>query len=136
METPLLSADGLEILDDAECRTLLAQHDIGRVIVVTGGAAAVFPVSYGMVSGDIVFFTGVGTKFREAARSALVSFEVDSIDSTTRTGWSVLVVGTATLASPSLTARAAAVGICPWAAGARHHAVRIRPDFISGRRLA
>src|SRR3954469_24828209 len=134
MDIDAFETEGLEILDEAECRSLLELHHVGRVIVVVEGAAAVFPVNYGIVGGDIVFFTGEGTKLRVANRSALVTFEVDAIDLASHTGWSVMVVGTAELASPSVATWARSIGVFPWAVGDRHHAVRIRPEMISGRR--
>jgi nitroimidazol reductase NimA-like FMN-containing flavoprotein (pyridoxamine 5'-phosphate oxidase superfamily) len=126
---------GLEILSEAECRHLLAQAAVGRVAVVRDGVAAIFPVNYGMVGGDVVFFTGEGTKLVAAQEGALVSFEVDVVDLDERLGWSVLVVGMASLASPSATRQAEAVGVYPWAAGGRSRAVRIRPEMITGRRI-
>src|SRR5438132_12916500 len=117
MDIDVFEAEGLAILDDAECRSLLELHHVGRVIVVTGAAAAIFPVNYGMVGGDIVFFTGEGTKLREASRSALVTFEVDAIDLAAHTGWSVMAVGTAERASEGVANRAKAIGVFPWAAG-------------------
>src|SRR5436190_12421372 len=109
MDIDGLQSEGLEILDESECRSLLELQRVGRVIVVVEGAAAVFPVNYGVVGGDIVFFTGQGTKLREAARSGLVTFEVDAIDLASCTGWSVMVVGTAELASPAFATRAKAI---------------------------
>lgn len=36
--------EGLELLDDTECRALLATVPIGRVAVTTNGLPAMFPV--------------------------------------------------------------------------------------------
>jgi len=135
IDSELFAAEGLEILDEPQCRALLAEEHIGRVVIVTGGVAAVFPVNYGIVGGDIVYFTSEGTKLRHAAAPSAVSFEVDVVDLAHHTGWSVLVVGTASLASPDLASRAEALGVYPWAAGQRHYAVRIRPEMITGRRI-
>jgi nitroimidazol reductase NimA-like FMN-containing flavoprotein (pyridoxamine 5'-phosphate oxidase superfamily) len=131
----LFAEDGLELLDERECRQLLEEQTIGRVVIVTGGVAAVFPVSYKVVGGDIVYFTGEGTKLRHAVEPTTVSFEVDDFDAVARSGWSVLVVGEATEASGTLARRAESLGVVPWAAGPRHHAVRIRPEMITGRRI-
>ena len=130
-----LMADGLEILDEAECRRLLAQARVGRVIIVRGTVPAVFPVCYVVVGGDIVFFTGTGTKLAAALAGMVVSFEADEVDFDHEVGWSVLAVGPATLASHVAADRARSLGCVPWAAGSRHHAVRIRPEFLSGRRI-
>jgi nitroimidazol reductase NimA-like FMN-containing flavoprotein (pyridoxamine 5'-phosphate oxidase superfamily) len=82
-----------------------------------------------------MFFTGPGTKLDAAQEGRMVSFEVDEIDPLAEQGWSVLVVGRAELASDASRARAQAVGLYPWAAGDRRSLVRIRPEFVSGRRV-
>src|SRR4051794_39252721 len=131
-----LNDDGIDILTEGECRRLLTQARVGRVVIATGGIAVVFPVNYGVIGGDILFFTGDGTKMHAAAAGTTVTFEVDSIDVEQESGWSVLVVGEASIAEPRLKARAAAIGIYPWASGQRHRLVRVRPDVVTGRRIA
>ena len=64
-----------------------------------------------------------------------MAFEADDIDAVARLGWSVLAVGPATLVGSATRARVEALGLFPWAAGMRHRLVRIRPEFLSGRRL-
>jgi len=130
-----LADEGLEILDDDECLRLLATTAIGRVAISFGELAAVLPVRFALVGSDIVFFTGEGTKLDAARAGRMVSFEVDHFEPEGHDGWSVLVTGSCTLAAASLVARAEALGLYPWAAGNRHRLVRIRPDFLSGRRL-
>jgi uncharacterized protein len=126
--------EGLELLGEEECLRLLESAQIGRVAICSGEVAAVFPVTFAMVGGEIVFFTGNGTKLEAAKEGRTVSFEVDEIDPVER-GWSVLAVGQATLAGPALMARAVALGLYPWVAGERHNLVKIRPTFLSGRRI-
>src|SRR5690606_4123134 len=83
---------GLEIIDPDECRRLLATEDVGRLAIVDGSTPLVFPVNYALDGDAVVFRTVPGTKLALGPRGA-VSFEVDAIDRTARTGWSVLVVG-------------------------------------------
>jgi nitroimidazol reductase NimA-like FMN-containing flavoprotein (pyridoxamine 5'-phosphate oxidase superfamily) len=130
-----LADEGLEILDEPECFRLIETVRVGRVVITRGGIAAVFPVTFTTVSGDIMFFTGPGTKLDAAQEGRMVSFEVDEIDPLAEQGWSVLVVGRAELASDGSKARAEALGLYPWAAGDRRSLVRIRPEFVSGRRV-
>jgi uncharacterized protein len=132
---PSLVYQGLEILSDGECRDLLASRRVGRVVLSTGAVPQVFPVNFVMVGGDVVFFTGEGAKLTAALTGATVTFQVDHVDLDRREGWSVLAVGTASLASDELADRAHALGCWPWAAGDRHRAVRVRPEFLSGRRI-
>ena len=61
-----MSSYGLEVLSDAECRTLLAGQDVGRVAVANGGPA-ILPVVYALLDGDVVFRTAPGEKLIAAA---------------------------------------------------------------------
>jgi nitroimidazol reductase NimA-like FMN-containing flavoprotein (pyridoxamine 5'-phosphate oxidase superfamily) len=127
---------GLEILDEDECLRLLRMARVGRVAITIGAAAAILPVNFVMVGGDIMFFTGPGTKLDAARAGSMVSFEADEVDADSCIGWSVLAVGRAELTDGTLRPRVEALGLCPWAAGQRHDLVRIRPTFLSGRRIA
>lgn len=129
--------EDLELLDEDACLALLATTGIGRVAVTLGALPAVLPVNFGLLDGDIVFWTGEGTKLRAAVTNAVVGFEADVIDPEERTGWSVLAVGRAVeIRDPDTLARARALGIRPWtAASSRSHAVLVHPEFVSGRRI-
>jgi nitroimidazol reductase NimA-like FMN-containing flavoprotein (pyridoxamine 5'-phosphate oxidase superfamily) len=133
-ETGLVDS-GLEILDDNECIRLLQTARIGRVAVNIGDATAVLPVNFVMLGADILFFTGTGVKLNAALSATAVSFEADEIDVGAHTGWSVLAVGNAERTDGRLRPRVEALGLYPWAAGQRPHLVRIRPTFLSGRRV-
>jgi len=126
---------GLEILDTSECTRLLHTTQIGRVAISLGEVAAVLPVNYVMLGSDIMFFTGPGVKLNAALAASTVTFEADQIDVTARTGWSVIASGRAERTDGSWRPRVEALGLYPWAAGDRHHLVRIRPTFLSGRRI-
>jgi len=129
--------NGLELLDEEECRRLLGTAEIGRIALSVGEGAvpAVLPVNYRMVGTNVMFFTGPGLKLTAAQHDRTVAFEVDDIDPVAQTGWSVLVVGSVSRADAIDRARAEALGLYPWAAGDHHELVRIRPVFLSGRRI-
>jgi uncharacterized protein len=127
--------EGLEILSDQECLRLLETVRVGRVAICMGSIPAVLPVTFALVGGEVMFFTGSGIKHNAAMRSQSVAFEVDDIDVDHECGWSVLVVGPMVDAGPASTVRAEALGLYPWAPGHRRHLVRIRPEMISGRRI-
>ena len=128
--------EGLEILSDDECHTLLEIGRIGRVAVTVGDVSVIFPVNYALLDGDIVFRTSSGTKLAAAMRRATVSFEVDRIDAVFEDGWSVLVVGTAVeVDDDKELERVRGLELRTWAEGPREHVVRIRADFLSGRRI-
>jgi nitroimidazol reductase NimA-like FMN-containing flavoprotein (pyridoxamine 5'-phosphate oxidase superfamily) len=127
--------EGLEILDESECLRLLGTVRVGRVAINRGAIPVVLPVTFALVGGDIMFFTGTGTKLNAALEGGPVAFEVDDIDVDAESGWSVLVVGRAVPADGWSRAQAEALGLYAWAAGERHHLVRIRREFVSGRRV-
>jgi nitroimidazol reductase NimA-like FMN-containing flavoprotein (pyridoxamine 5'-phosphate oxidase superfamily) len=133
---PLLD-DGLEILSEEECRALLGQGRVGRVAITFGALPAVLPVNYSLLDGAIVFLTGEGTKLRAALKRAVVAFEVDEIDVPGRRGWSVLAVGMASeITDEDELARARQLNLRPLAGGDRSHFVQVRPQLLSGRRIA
>jgi nitroimidazol reductase NimA-like FMN-containing flavoprotein (pyridoxamine 5'-phosphate oxidase superfamily) len=135
-EDSLESEDGLEVLPEAECRTLLAGARVGRVAVTIRAMPAVFPVNFALLDGDVVFLTAEGTKLRAALERAVVAFEIDEIHDADKTGWSVFVVGhSSVIGHAAELERARALGIRPWAPGLRNHFVRVQTELISGRRI-
>jgi nitroimidazol reductase NimA-like FMN-containing flavoprotein (pyridoxamine 5'-phosphate oxidase superfamily) len=87
----------IDPLSEAECRRLLAQHTLGRVGITSGGLPLILPVHYVYDDGAIVFRTGPGTKLRAAANGDVLAFEVDTYDAGSGRGWSVMVLGRATV---------------------------------------
>src|ERR1700736_6063678 len=131
-----MELNGMEVLSEQQCRRLLSQERVGRVAVSDGELATVFPVNYSVVSDEILFFTGEGTKLRAATLNARVTFEVDHIDPFAKAGWSVLVVGLAReVTEPVVVAGARASGLRPWARGDRAHLVALTTELVSGRRV-
>lgn len=131
-EVVALLDEGLEILEESDCRALLASRSVGRVAVTIAALPAIFPVNYVVADGDIYFRTGEGTKLRVALVGAIVAFQVDHIDEVQRAGWSVQVVGPA----EEVTDADVAPPVSPWAPGLRDHIVRIRPELLTGRAIA
>jgi nitroimidazol reductase NimA-like FMN-containing flavoprotein (pyridoxamine 5'-phosphate oxidase superfamily) len=126
---------GLELLTERECFALAALRPIGRVAVSVGALPAVFPVNFCLVGRDVLFRTAAGTKLDAALQESVVAFEVDDFDAEGHLGWSVLVVGKATELRPIELARLEPLPLRAWADGARGHVVRIRTEFVSGRRI-
>lgn len=135
--TPSTDYGGLEILDLDECLQLLASEPVGRIAFVHGGAPMVLPVNHRVEGRTVVFRTDIGSKLSAAVMERAVAFEVDSYDDHDRSGWSVLVRGTAvTVDDPGAVAELEGLDLSPWArTGDRVHWVRIHPDEISGRRV-
>ena len=67
---------------------------------------------------------------------AVVAFEVDEVDPVQRTGWSVMVVGRASIVEhPDDLELARALPLDPWALEGGDHFVRIRTHRITGREV-
>jgi nitroimidazol reductase NimA-like FMN-containing flavoprotein (pyridoxamine 5'-phosphate oxidase superfamily) len=115
---------------------LVAQGEVGRVGVTIGGVPAIFPVTYALLDGAIVFRTSPGAKLSAATAGNVVAFEVDHYERQGRVGWSVLIVGQCEVVHDlDVTFEVLQAGLEPWAEGRRPKLVRIKRDFISGRRL-
>lgn len=101
------------------------------------GEPLVLPVNHAYVDGAVVFRTSVGEKLAAAQRGAPMSFEVDDWDAATRSGWSVVVRGTAEVVyEPEIVERYESLGLVSWASpGHEARWVRIRPTEVTGRAL-
>jgi nitroimidazol reductase NimA-like FMN-containing flavoprotein (pyridoxamine 5'-phosphate oxidase superfamily) len=126
---------GLELLTEADCLALAAHRPIGRVAVSVGALPAVFPVNFCFLGRDVVFRTAQGMKLAAALRGTVVAFEVDDFDVEGHRGWSVLIVGTASEIPVEELAELEPLPVRAWAHGQRTHVVRIRSEFVSGRRI-
>lgn len=132
----MLVDHGLELLSEEDAWGLLAGGDVGRIGLSMGAMPVIFPVNYVVVDHSIVFNTAPGSKLSAAAAGAVVAFEVDDYERQGRAGWSVLVVGRSEVVhNLDVTFKVLAAQLQPYADGVRSSLVRIRPEFVSGRRL-
>lgn len=132
----MLIDEGLELLTEGQARELLATGEVGRIGITIGALPAIFPVSYRMIDGAIVFRTSAGSKLSAAAEGAVVAFEVDDYQLADHTGWSVLAVGRAEVVNDlAMTFKVLGARVEPLAGGQRSSIVRIEPTFLSGRRI-
>jgi uncharacterized protein len=128
----------LEVIDRDECLRLLAGDEIGRLAVIAGNTAIVFPVNYALDGETVVFRTDPGIKLDHGPR-ARASFEVDSFDRGQRTGWSVVATGRleeVTRYDAATFDRVRHLAVDPWAGGDKAHWMRLIPDRVTGRRVA
>jgi nitroimidazol reductase NimA-like FMN-containing flavoprotein (pyridoxamine 5'-phosphate oxidase superfamily) len=125
---------GLTKLTARESHELLRSQPIGRVIVTLDALPAAFPVNFKVVDDCVVVRTASGTKLEAALAGTVVGFEVDQFNTATNTGWSVLVVGVATVVDdPDEVAALEAHGIRSWLGEPLPHFIRIKIETISGR---
>ncbi|WEO99700.1 pyridoxamine 5'-phosphate oxidase family protein [Streptomyces sp. FXJ1.172] len=125
-------------LDRVEALRLLGSVSLGRVVFTRGALPTVRPVQHVLDDGDIVIRTDEGAALtshagQDAGSGVVVAFEADAIDPVTHLGWSVVVTGYARLVTdPRELARIRSL-LCPWAPQqGTDHAVRIRPELVSG----
>jgi uncharacterized protein len=90
----------------------------------------VVPVNYVMIDDGVVFRTAPGSKLA-ALQERPVSFQVDEVDETRRTGWSVLIQGIGFV----LAEAPRGIDVEPWAPGDKDVWVRIIPGAVTGRRI-
>lgn len=127
---------GLETLPEEECWRLLQAGQIARLAVVVGTRPDIFPVNYLVEGRSLLIRTAPGTKLAAAVLNGHVALEIDHTEDATRSGWSVVVHGTATEVDdlPALLA-AEATGLQPWARALKNRWLHIDVDAVSGRRV-
>jgi nitroimidazol reductase NimA-like FMN-containing flavoprotein (pyridoxamine 5'-phosphate oxidase superfamily) len=119
-------------LSEAECRRLLGGHTLGRVGITSGGLPLILPVHYVYDDDVIVFRTGAGTKLRAASSGDVLGFEVDDYDADSGRGWSVMVLGRATVVTTEHEHPGLPTFDDP-TDGERNHYVRLRCELVTGR---
>lgn len=129
-------ANGVEVLSRAESIALLESQEVGRLVYTRRALPAVRPVNFVVRGGAVLIWTGSASSLGQAVRGAVVAFEADELDRVTRSGWSVVVVGTAQLVTDETElARARLDGPSPWAPGVKDYLIRIPLTMVSGRWL-
>ncbi|GAA4381868.1 pyridoxamine 5'-phosphate oxidase family protein [Nocardioides caricicola] len=122
------------ILTAYDCWRLLEHEEIARVAWATGDTAAVVPVNFTVVDGALWFRVHPSSALGQQCRGGRVAVEVDHLDGSDRSAWSVVVQGTAQPVDihdvPDQ-----AMEIRLWPAGPFSMFVRVEPDEVTGRRL-
>ena len=133
----------LEELDEAECLRLIASGGVGRIGYSGRYGPTVMPVNYQLYEGTIVFRTAQDSATDEDLRTGIanaefkVAFEIDDFDTAARTGWNVLIQGSAHhVESEAERAAVAGAGVDPWPGGDRELFLRIIPTRVTGRRVS
>jgi nitroimidazol reductase NimA-like FMN-containing flavoprotein (pyridoxamine 5'-phosphate oxidase superfamily) len=125
-----------EHLSREECLRLIGQVPLGRIVYTRQALPAVELVNFAIDEGDIVIRTDPSGKLAAATRGAVVAFEADSVDTVTRAGWSVTIIGYSRAVSDNDEIRhLERIGLVSWAPGKRHHFIRISASIVNGRRL-
>lgn len=124
-------------IGEDECWQLAASQPVGRVAFVKNDEALLLPVNHAVDGRTVVFRTAPGSKLAAAALVSPVTFEVDWYDADSRTGWSVLLRGSAELvAGTAELERLYGLDLEPWGTDPdQTEWVRVRPQHVTGRRV-
>lgn len=119
-------------IEPDECRRLLGEALVGRVSWESSRSGQlVLPVNFALVDDQVVFTVAKESVLSELSTPTAVAFEVDDLDNSTATGWSVLVQGTTGLYDGDADLRS-----LPWAPGVRDVTIAITPTAMSGRAVS
>lgn len=123
-------------LERQEALDLVAGVQLGRVAFSHRALPTIRPVNHLVDGGDIIIRTHAGSVLMgHALVSDVVAYEVDQIDPVERTGWSVVITGTATRVSDASELVEFQKLLTPWVEGDLGQVVRIRPGIVTGYRL-
>lgn len=132
METSPLQ---LTELTRARSMRLLAGVPFGRVVFTHRALPAIRPVNHIVDGEDIVIRSHPGAAIVSAtgdAAGVIVAYEADAIDPATRTGWSVVVTGSAHLIRDPAEAVRYESMLRPWVEGDMNELIRIHADLVTG----
>lgn len=124
-------------LGEKQCLELLQGHHVGRIGWQAGDGPQILPVTYAWHDGAVVFRTSPYGVLSDLIRPTDVAMEIDDLDQTRHSGWSVMVQGRAeAVAEPAdMVSLWTVDGLVPWAPGVRNVFIRLSPRRITGRRL-
>ena len=83
----------MDELSTLECRDLLGTQEVGRVAVCTPQGPQIMPVNYVVDGASLVFRTAPYTLLGKHAWNSRIAFQIDHVDTETKSGWSVLATG-------------------------------------------
>jgi len=130
------SGASLDGLSRAECLTLLATAQLGRVVYTEHALPAIRLVNFALDGDTVVFRTGPGGKLAATVGNSVVAFEVDNVDVETHAGWTVTVIGhSREVTEHAELRRLRMLPMQAWAPGPLDHLVCIMIELVSGRRL-
>jgi hypothetical protein len=90
-----------EEMDDAECWRMLGTQSVGRIALSIAALPAILPVQYYIDGNEIAVCLGHNKLPQRSIDGAVVAFSSDFIDLADRSGWSVQVLGQATVPRPA-----------------------------------
>ncbi|WP_030167089.1 pyridoxamine 5'-phosphate oxidase family protein [Streptomyces sp. NRRL S-813] len=133
----MLHDDGFHALDRQECLRLLAKVPVGRVVYTRQALPAVLPINFSLdTDAAVVLRTSPASDLVRAIDGVVVAFEADEFDAATRSGWSVVITGRATVVTdPAEHERLSKAGPDSWMPQRKAVFVRIESKMVTGREL-
>lgn len=124
----------LEELPRDEAIELLSSVSMGRIGFTIGGLPTIRPVNHVVDGDDIVIRTHLESTM-SACDGAVVAYETDRLDRRTRTGWSVIVTGVASVVDNPLEIERFENLVHPWIDQPVTYLLRIKSDVVDGLKL-
>lgn len=134
---PAATARTVEHLDDEAAMALLATAPYGRIVFIRDGEPEIRPMSHLVDGGEVIVRTRLNAALSEAVEHTdglKATFEADLMDVEQRTGWSVIVSGSAVPADPARQKRYKEL-LRPMLAGTDDTVIAIRPKTVTGIRI-
>ncbi|GFH38019.1 pyridoxamine 5'-phosphate oxidase family protein [Streptomyces pacificus] len=133
----MFQTDGFRVLDRQECLRLLARVPVGRVVYTRQALPAVLPVNFHLdTDASVLTCTSSASDLVRAVDGTVIAFEADEFDAATRSGWSVVVTGLATVVTdPAEHERLTQTGPRSWMPLRDGVFVRIDSEMVTGREL-
>lgn len=124
-------------MDRQECLRLMAEVPVGRVVYTRQALPAVLPVNFALAAdASVLLRTSAGSGLVRAVDGVVVAFEADAFDAQSRSGWSVVVTGRATVVTdPVEHERLLRTGPRSWMPIEEDVFVRIEATMVTGREL-
>ncbi|HBW18226.1 MAG: pyridoxamine 5'-phosphate oxidase family protein [Streptosporangiaceae bacterium] len=128
---------GLAELTRDESLRLLGSVPFGRIVFSHRALPAIRPVNH-LVAGDqVIIRASLGAPVSSAVdgAGAVVAYQADQIDSASRLGWSVVVVGRARKVGSEMLAAGYREALRPWIDGDMDEVISISADLVTGFRM-
>lgn len=121
-------------LTSGECWERLRSAIVGRIAYLDARTGIeIFPVNYVVDHGTLVLRTAEGTKLTALEERPTVVFEADGGDLAARTGWAVIVHGTAeSMDAHDDIVDAFGLDLTTWDGSAKPYFVRVVPTDVAG----
>jgi hypothetical protein len=119
-----------EYLDTQQCLQLMAGMAVGRVVYTLNAMPAVLPVRFRIdPDGSVVLEECSASELVRAVEGAVIAFETGEVSGVDGSGWSVTVLGRASVAPVPTTGT-------DQVAHKDQVQIRLLPEVVTGRRLA